>query len=149
MIFVKCLKQTALLASLVLTAPAWSQAAPPPTPTSVAGAKIITVEEGGTLAEGKSALFYDTRTVLNFGKGHVPGAREQPRGIGRSRMASTASTGGAQQNAELVVKVNAAAAALKGLASGLAHTVDAFRLDDAPEALLALAPRRALPQPRA
>ena len=74
MMFVKCLKEAVLLASLVLSASAWSQAAPPPTPTSVAGAKVITVEEGRTLAEGKSAQFYDTRTVLNFGKGHVPGA---------------------------------------------------------------------------
>jgi rhodanese-related sulfurtransferase len=73
--FVKCFNGAVLLASLALAgAPAWSQSAPPPTPTSVAGAKIIGVDEARSLADGKSAQFYDMRTLVNFGKGHVPGA---------------------------------------------------------------------------
>lgn len=44
------------------------------TPTTLNGGKVITVEEGKKLLDSKSALFIDTRAVLNFGKGHVPGA---------------------------------------------------------------------------
>lgn len=44
------------------------------TPTTVQGAKVITVAEGKTLLDGKAAVFVDTRAVVNFGKGHVPGA---------------------------------------------------------------------------
>lgn len=46
----------------------------PPTPTTLKGGKIITVEEGAALAKSKAASFVDTRSALNFGKGHVPGA---------------------------------------------------------------------------
>lgn len=46
----------------------------PPTPTSLKGGKVISVEEGGALSKAKSAAFVDTRSTLNFGKGHVPGA---------------------------------------------------------------------------
>jgi 3-mercaptopyruvate sulfurtransferase SseA len=45
-----------------------------PTPTTLPGAKVITVEEGKKLLDGKAAVFIDTRSVVNFGKGHVPGA---------------------------------------------------------------------------
>lgn len=48
------------------------------TPTSLAGAKVISVEEGSKLASGKNAAFIDTRNAMNFGKGHVPGARAVP-----------------------------------------------------------------------
>lgn len=44
------------------------------TPTTVAGAKVISVDEGKALAAAKGALFVDTRNAMNFGKGHVPGA---------------------------------------------------------------------------
>jgi len=49
-----------------------------PTPTKLAGGKIITVEEGRKLADAKTAFFIDTRNVVNFGKGHVPGANAIP-----------------------------------------------------------------------
>lgn len=48
--------------------------AKPETPSTLAGAKVISVEEGKKLLDGKSAVFIDTRSVVNFGKGHVPGA---------------------------------------------------------------------------
>lgn len=44
------------------------------TPTQLAGGKVIAVEEAKALLGGKSAVFIDTRSVLNFGKGHIPGA---------------------------------------------------------------------------
>lgn len=49
-----------------------------PTPTKLTGGKVITVEEGRKLADAKSAFFIDTRNVVNFGKGHVPGANAIP-----------------------------------------------------------------------
>ena len=66
-----------LLASLALAAAAssWGQAE---TPTALPGGKLILVEEARKLADGKSAFFVDTRSVVNFGKGHVPGARAIP-----------------------------------------------------------------------
>ncbi|MBP6337739.1 MAG: rhodanese-like domain-containing protein [Vitreoscilla sp.] len=48
------------------------------TPTSLAGAKVIAVEEARKLADDKKATFIDTRNAMNFGKGHVPGARAVP-----------------------------------------------------------------------
>jgi rhodanese-related sulfurtransferase len=47
----------------------------PNTPTSLAGGKVISVDEGKKLADDKSAQFFDTRNLVNFGKGHVPGAK--------------------------------------------------------------------------
>lgn len=45
------------------------------TPTSLAGGKVISVQEAAKLSEKKVASFIDTRSVVNFGKGHVPGAK--------------------------------------------------------------------------
>lgn len=46
----------------------------PETPSSAPGVKVISVDEGKTLAATKGAAFFDTRNPMNFGKGHVPGA---------------------------------------------------------------------------
>lgn len=46
----------------------------PETPKAIKGGKVVSVEEAGKLAQAKSALFVDTRSVINYGKGHVPGA---------------------------------------------------------------------------
>ena len=54
------------------SAPAWAQK--PETPTTLTGGRVISAEEAKKLLDGKSALFVDTRSVVNFGKGHVPGA---------------------------------------------------------------------------
>lgn len=69
------LKQFTLIAALSATffaAPALADGEE--TPKSISGAKVISVDEGKTLAGSKAAAFFDTRSALNFGKGHVPGA---------------------------------------------------------------------------
>ena len=63
--------KAAALALLFTTATAWASVE---TPTAVPGIKVISVDEGKTLAGAKSAAFFDTRNAMNFGKGHVPGA---------------------------------------------------------------------------
>lgn len=44
------------------------------TPADLKGGRIVSVEEAKQLLDAKSATFVDTRSVVNFGKGHVPGA---------------------------------------------------------------------------
>lgn len=44
------------------------------TPSQLKGGKVISVDDGRKLLDAKSATFVDTRSVVNFGKGHVPGA---------------------------------------------------------------------------
>lgn len=46
----------------------------PPTPTSLKGGKVISVDDAAALSKSKGAVFVDTRSTLNYGKGHVPGA---------------------------------------------------------------------------
>jgi rhodanese-related sulfurtransferase len=52
--------------------PAWADKAE--TPTTLSGGRVIGVDEAKKLLDGKTAQFVDTRSVVNFGKGHVPGA---------------------------------------------------------------------------
>lgn len=47
---------------------------PPETPTTLTGGKVISVAEAKKLIDAKAATFVDTRSVVNFGKGHIPGA---------------------------------------------------------------------------
>lgn len=44
------------------------------TPAQLSGGKVVAAEDVKALLGGKSAVFIDTRSVLNFGKGHIPGA---------------------------------------------------------------------------
>jgi rhodanese-related sulfurtransferase len=44
------------------------------TPKELKGGKVVTVDEAKQLVDAKTAAFVDTRSVVNFGKGHVPGA---------------------------------------------------------------------------
>ncbi len=60
-----------VLAGAAIAAPAWAQE----TPAQLKGGKVISVEEGKRLLDAKAAAFFDTRSVINFGKGHVPGAK--------------------------------------------------------------------------
>ncbi|MEF8714129.1 MAG: rhodanese-like domain-containing protein [Accumulibacter sp.] len=64
-----------LVASVLFTALPAIATDKPNTPTSLAGGKVISVDEGKKLADDKSAQFFDTRNLVNFGKGHVPGAK--------------------------------------------------------------------------
>ena len=56
------------------TTPAIAADDKPDTPTALKGGKVIGVDEAKGLIEKKGAAFFDTRAVINFGKGHVPGA---------------------------------------------------------------------------
>ena len=46
----------------------------PPTPTHLPGGQVITIAQARALLSAKQAQFVDTRSLLNFGKGHIPGA---------------------------------------------------------------------------
>ena len=71
--FTKSIAGLATVLALAL-APAVADEIKPATPTSVKGARIITVDEAKSLLDKKAASFFDTRSPLNFGKGHLPGA---------------------------------------------------------------------------
>lgn len=44
-------------------------------PASLTGGKVISAEEAKKLNDAKDATFVDTRSPINFGKGHLPGAK--------------------------------------------------------------------------
>jgi rhodanese-related sulfurtransferase len=46
----------------------------PVTPTTLKGGKVISVDDASALSKAKSAVFVDTRSPLNYGKGHIPAA---------------------------------------------------------------------------
>ncbi|MEW5757688.1 MAG: rhodanese-like domain-containing protein [Pseudomonadota bacterium] len=46
-----------------------------PTPTTLPGGKVVTIQEAKALLDAGKALFIDTRNPINFGRGHVPGAK--------------------------------------------------------------------------
>ena len=71
--FTKSMASLAIGLTLAI-APAVAGDIKPDTPTSVKGARIIAVEEAKGLLDKKTAVFFDTRSPLNFGKGHIPGA---------------------------------------------------------------------------
>ncbi len=71
--FRKFIASLAIVLTLAV-APAVADEIRPETPTGVKGAKIITVEEAKGLLDKKAASFFDMRSPLNFGKGHLPGA---------------------------------------------------------------------------
>lgn len=50
----------------------------PDTPTVLKGGKIISAEEAKALLDKKEAKFFDFRSPVNYGKGHVPGAVSLP-----------------------------------------------------------------------
>ena len=68
-------KLACLFAGLTLAGASFAQSE---TPKTLTGGKVITVEDARKLLDAKSAFFIDTRSVVNFGKGHVPGAQAIP-----------------------------------------------------------------------
>ncbi len=70
-IFVPCVTALLLLAGAV---PLRAEERPD-TPAELSGGKVISVAEAHAMLQGGKAVFIDTRNPLNFGKGHVPGAR--------------------------------------------------------------------------
>jgi rhodanese-related sulfurtransferase len=67
-------KLKAALFSLCFVSTAVLAAGEIPTPTTLDGGKIVTAQEAKALLDKKDARFVDTRSALNFGKGHIPGA---------------------------------------------------------------------------
>ena len=75
--FTRSIAGCATILALVLApapAPALADEIKPATPATVKGARTISVEEAKGLLDRKAASFFDTRSALNFGKGHLPGA---------------------------------------------------------------------------
>lgn len=64
----------ALACAAAICTPAAAAVDKPETPKSVAGGKVIGVAEAKALAAARSAVFIDTRSAVNYGKGRVPGA---------------------------------------------------------------------------
>ncbi|MBI5026475.1 MAG: rhodanese-like domain-containing protein [Nitrospirae bacterium] len=50
----------------------------PETPTALKGSKIISAEEAKALLDKKEANFFDVRSPVNYGKGHIPTAVSLP-----------------------------------------------------------------------
>lgn len=63
-----------VVALTVASTPSAAVDSKPDTPTTIADARIISIDEAKKLLDQKTARFFDTRNALNFGKGHVPGA---------------------------------------------------------------------------
>ena len=70
----KSIAGLATLLMLLVTATVADDNPKADTPTSAPGATIIDVDQGKRLLDNKSAVFFDMRNPLNFGKGHLPGA---------------------------------------------------------------------------
>lgn len=69
-------KTAATLFSAVFLAvsPVFAADDKPATPTRLKDGKVVSADEAKVLLDKKATVFVDTRTVLNFGKGHIPGA---------------------------------------------------------------------------
>jgi rhodanese-related sulfurtransferase len=65
-------------ATLVLAPGAFASDPKPETPTKLEGGAVVTAKEAKALADGGNARFFDMRSAVNYGKGHVPGARALP-----------------------------------------------------------------------
>lgn len=63
---------------LLLVAVPGMAADKPQTPASLAGGRVIAAVEAKALLEAKQAKFFDMRSAVNFGKGHIPGAKALP-----------------------------------------------------------------------
>lgn len=46
-----------------------------PTPATLPGGKVVSIQEAKALLDAGKAAFIDTRNPINFGRGHVPGAK--------------------------------------------------------------------------
>lgn len=50
----------------------------PQTPTALKGGQIINAKAAKQLADTKGAMFFDMRSAINYGKGHLPDAKALP-----------------------------------------------------------------------
>lgn len=70
---------TLLILPLSLTLGSVAQAdQAPPTPMTLPGGKIISLAETQGLVGDKEVRFFDMRSAINYGKGHLPGASALP-----------------------------------------------------------------------
>jgi rhodanese-related sulfurtransferase len=78
----KAVKNSMLLCvffiAAIFTTPVFAVEDKPDTPTTLEGGKVISVEEAKALVDKKGAKFFDMRSAINFGKGHLPGATALP-----------------------------------------------------------------------
>lgn len=63
---------------ITCAAPATADENKPETPTTLDGGKVISAEEAKALLDKKGAKFFDMRSAINFGKGHLAGATALP-----------------------------------------------------------------------
>ncbi len=49
-----------------------------PTPEKLNKGKVISVEEAKAFFDGKATLFFDVRSPINYGRGHIPAAISFP-----------------------------------------------------------------------
>ena len=73
---IRFLTTLAVVTGLIFASGAPAQSAPPVTPTSAKGVEVVTIDQAKALI-GKAA-FFDMRSPINFGKGHVKGATALP-----------------------------------------------------------------------
>jgi rhodanese-related sulfurtransferase len=69
--------RAALVSVIFLSVPAVAEEAKPDTPKTLEGVKVISAIEARALSD-KRASFFDMRSAINFGKGHIPGATAVP-----------------------------------------------------------------------
>jgi rhodanese-related sulfurtransferase len=50
----------------------------PETPAAIQGGAVVTARDAKALLDGGKAQFFDMRSAVNYGKGHVPGAKALP-----------------------------------------------------------------------
>lgn len=67
-----------LLFVVTVVSPAGANENKPETPKALDGVKVVSVEDVKALIAGNEAKFYDFRSAINFGKGHLPGAVALP-----------------------------------------------------------------------
>jgi rhodanese-related sulfurtransferase len=69
------IKQLMLLVALVFVGGVAAAGNAVPTPTTLDGGTIVSAEQAYRLFKAGDATFIDTRSALNYGRGHVPAAR--------------------------------------------------------------------------
>lgn len=67
-----------IIAIITLSLPVSAEEAKPDTPKTLEGVKVVSAVEAKALFDKKSAAFFDMRSAINFGKGHIPGATAVP-----------------------------------------------------------------------
>lgn len=67
-----------LLLTLIAGVVHADEKAKPAAPAVIKGGKVISVKEAKELLDKKNVKFFDMRSPVNFGKGHIPGAKALP-----------------------------------------------------------------------